>query len=234
MQNKTTSRQVKTNTFEGRPMLGSSSEEDERLRVLLEGNDTGHWGTSWWSYLETLSHSGCSRLQIAANNMQTRKSVLKTSSSMNLGRWWISLFIRLKEKERNVRGFEVNAVPVFSRPPSVPTLPLKLPPATGHGLINSTQQRLSLTLCWKRQRVGFLQGSRHHPRLLFAYADSSSAQGHPSPQTAIRVWPSGIFGLVWFAFLLPWIFGFCSDKGAIISEKEGIEVRDWRKRFPGP
>lgn len=36
---------MKAITFERRPKLASSAEEEERLRVLLEENGTGLWGT---------------------------------------------------------------------------------------------------------------------------------------------------------------------------------------------
>lgn len=231
MQNKTTSRQVKTITFEGRPMLGSSSEEDERLRVLLGGNDTGHWGTSWWSYLETLSHSGCFRLQIAANNMQTRKSVLKTSSSMNLGHWRISLFIRLKEKERNVRGQCHSSV---LKAALCAHTPFEI--TTGHGSwahqLHSAEAEPNSLL--EKASGWFSPGRQASPQVVvrICWQQLSTGPSIPTDSNKSLTFWDFCFGLVcFFAALNFWLL---FRQRGIISEKEGIEVRDWRKRFPGP
>lgn len=139
--------------------------------------------------------------------------------------WVIDRSYCLSDSKRKRETFEFNAIPVFSRPPSVPTLPLKLPPATGHGLINSTQQKPCLTLCWKRHQVGFIQGGRHHPRLLFTYADSSSAQGHPSPQRAnksLTFWDF-CFGLGCF-FCCPEFSASVQTKGPSFLRKKGLRL----------
>lgn len=137
------------------------------------------------------------------------------------------------DSKRKRKTFEISAFPVFSRPPPVP-----------HSLWNDHRMDgpwarglstpLSRSSAWlsigKGIRLVLSRAAGATPGCC-SHMLTATAPGLPSPQTATRVWPSGSFVLVWFGFLLPWIFGFCSDKGDIISEKEGVEVRDWRKKI---
>lgn len=154
---------------------------------------SGQRRTSKWTCLQALQlQPHAERVkQMAANNVQTRNRAGEGSQLLNLGRWWISLFIKLKEKEM----LEVKAtVSMFSRPPSCAQTPFEIP-LTMVCQIHSPEAMPNSLL---EKAPGWVSPERQpsppcHYSVCTVFTNSNSAQDCPSPQTERRIWPCGGF-----------------------------------------